>query len=399
LLALSCANTFANYIILFISVLLCGLDSFLITLVSFIYIILTILKIKSAESRQKAFSTCTVAPISLFRVYFIFQPTVESLMDPDNMISIQYKILTPMLNPIIYSLKNKEIRSVLLKITYPCSLTRLEFCGPNIIRHFSCEFPSLLALSCTETTASKIMFYVTGGIVGMFTFSLTLVSYINIFITILKMNSAEARKKTFSTCSSHLIVVALFYVTGYFRYLRPNSISSVVMDELSSVQYSISTPMLNPIIYSLTDIDELSMENQTMITEFILLGLSSNPEIHMILFFIFLIIYTITLLGNILIILIIRTEHGLYTPMFFFLSHLAFIDICYSTVTVPKMMANCIANQKDALVGCIVQIFSIINFACIDFSLLSAMAYDHYFAICNLLHYYTTLLHYIIQQL
>lgn len=128
---------------------------------------------------------------------------------------------------------------------------QLVFCGPNIIRHFSCEFPSLLALSCIETKASKIMFIVTSGIVGMFTFSLTLMSYINIFITILKMNSAEARKKTFSTCSSHLIVVALFYVTGYFRYLRPNSISSVVMDELFSVQYSISTPMLNPIIYSL----------------------------------------------------------------------------------------------------------------------------------------------------
>ncbi|XP_007445408.3 olfactory receptor 1052-like [Python bivittatus] len=130
-------------------------------------------------------------------------------------------------------------------------ILKLAFCGPNIIRHFSCEFPSLLALSCTETITSKIMFYVTGGIVGLFTFSLTLVSYVNIFITILKMNSAEARKKTFSTCSSHLIVVALFYVTGYFRYLRPSSISSVVMDELFSVQYSISTPMLNPIIYSL----------------------------------------------------------------------------------------------------------------------------------------------------
>ncbi|XP_015672538.2 olfactory receptor 1102-like [Protobothrops mucrosquamatus] len=128
---------------------------------------------------------------------------------------------------------------------------QLVFCGPNIIRHFSCEFPSLLALSCTETKASKTVFYVTSGILGMFTFSLTLISYINIFITILKMNSAEARKKTFSTCSSHLIVVALFYVTGYFRYLRPNSVSSVVMDELFSVQYSISTPMLNPIIYSL----------------------------------------------------------------------------------------------------------------------------------------------------
>ncbi|XP_029140185.1 olfactory receptor 50-like [Protobothrops mucrosquamatus] len=130
------------------------------------------------------------------------------------------------------------------------------------------------------------------------------------------------------------------------------------------------------------------MENQTITTEFILLGLSSNPEIQLILFFVILIIYTITLLGNLLIILIIRIEHGLHTPMFFFLSHLAFVDICYSTVTVPKMLANFIANKKTiSLIGCIVQIFSFIHFACVDFFLLSVMAFDRYVAICNPLHY------------
>ncbi|XP_063158320.1 olfactory receptor 5V1-like [Candoia aspera] len=130
------------------------------------------------------------------------------------------------------------------------------------------------------------------------------------------------------------------------------------------------------------------MENQTMTMEFIFLGLSSNPEVQMILFFVILIIYTITVLGNFLIILIIRTDCGFHTPMFFFLSHLAFVDICYSTVTVPKMLANYIANRKTiSLVGCIVQIFSFIHFACVDFSLLSVMAYDRYVAICNPLHY------------
>ncbi|XP_007442386.2 olfactory receptor 5V1-like [Python bivittatus] len=130
------------------------------------------------------------------------------------------------------------------------------------------------------------------------------------------------------------------------------------------------------------------MENQTLTTEFILLGLSSNPQVQLILFCVFFIIYIITVLGNFLIILIIRTDHSLHTPMFFFLSHLAFVDICYSTVTVPKMMANYIARQKTiSFVGCVVQIFSIIHFACVDFSLLSVMAYDRYVAICNPLHY------------
>ncbi|XP_013907357.1 PREDICTED: olfactory receptor 5V1-like [Thamnophis sirtalis] len=130
------------------------------------------------------------------------------------------------------------------------------------------------------------------------------------------------------------------------------------------------------------------MENQTITTEFILLGLSRNPEIQMILFFVILTIYTITVLGNLLIILIIRTEHGLHTPMFYFLSHLAFIDICFSTVTVPKMLGNYITHKKTvSLVGCIVQIFSFTHFACVDFFLLSIMAFDRYIAICNPLHY------------
>ncbi|XP_054851018.1 olfactory receptor 5A1-like [Eublepharis macularius] len=128
---------------------------------------------------------------------------------------------------------------------------KLSFCGPNVIRHFSCEFPSLLTLSCTETSMSKIIFFITGGAVGGIAFFLTLLSYINVISTILKINSAEGRKKAFSTCSSHLIVVVLIYGTGYFRYLRPDSASSVLLDELFSIQYSITTPMLNPIIYSL----------------------------------------------------------------------------------------------------------------------------------------------------
>ncbi|XP_053120473.1 olfactory receptor 8S1-like [Hemicordylus capensis] len=127
----------------------------------------------------------------------------------------------------------------------------LMFCGQNIIRHFSCELPSLLALSCSETFMNRITSFITTSTVAGFTFFIILVSYIHIVSTVLKMQSAEAKRKTFSTCSSHLIVVVLLYSTGCFRYIRPNSASSVIADEFFSVQYSISTPMLNPIIYSL----------------------------------------------------------------------------------------------------------------------------------------------------
>lgn len=128
---------------------------------------------------------------------------------------------------------------------------KLVFCGPNTITHFSCELPSLLRLSCTETFTSSLTFLVTSSAVVLFSLCVILVSYTHIVSLVLKIDSAEAKRKTFSTCSSHLIVVVLFYGTACFRYLRPSSASSVVLDELFSVQYSISTPMLNPIIYSL----------------------------------------------------------------------------------------------------------------------------------------------------
>nr|XP_005313388.2 olfactory receptor 1440-like [Chrysemys picta bellii] len=130
-------------------------------------------------------------------------------------------------------------------------LLDLHFCGPNAINHFSCELPSLVALSCSETFTNDMVFLTSALTVGLVSFSLTLGSYIYILTTILRIRSVEGRRKAFSTCSSHLIVVGLCYGTGLFRYFRPNSVSSVVLDGLVSIQYSILTPMLNPLIYSL----------------------------------------------------------------------------------------------------------------------------------------------------
>ncbi|XP_034278844.1 olfactory receptor 5V1-like [Pantherophis guttatus] len=130
-------------------------------------------------------------------------------------------------------------------------ILKLDFCGPNFIKDFSCEFPSLLALSCTETTSNWMAFLISGSFVASSSLIIILVSYIHIISTILKLNSAEAKRKTFSTCSSHLIVVVLYYGTACFRNMRPSSASSIIVDEFFSIQYKISTPMLNPLIYSL----------------------------------------------------------------------------------------------------------------------------------------------------
>ncbi|XP_063158328.1 olfactory receptor 8S1-like [Candoia aspera] len=130
-------------------------------------------------------------------------------------------------------------------------LLNLHFCSKNIIRHYSCELPSLLALSCKQNLINYIVLLISVFIFGLSSFLFTLVSYIYIISTILKIHSAEGRRKAFSTCSSHLIVVGLFYITGFFRYMKPNSESFIDLDKVISIQYSILTPMLNPIIYSL----------------------------------------------------------------------------------------------------------------------------------------------------
>ncbi|XP_034646387.1 olfactory receptor 5V1-like [Trachemys scripta elegans] len=128
---------------------------------------------------------------------------------------------------------------------------KLHFCGYNQIHHFSCELPPLLQLSCTETLTNQVVLLTSIVIFGSSSFLFTLISYIHIISTILRIRSAEGRHKAFSTCSSHLIVVGLLYLTAFFQYTKPSSVSSVMLDEMFSFQYSILTPMLNPIIYSL----------------------------------------------------------------------------------------------------------------------------------------------------
>ncbi|XP_034278738.1 olfactory receptor 5J3-like [Pantherophis guttatus] len=130
-------------------------------------------------------------------------------------------------------------------------LLNLNFCSNNIIRHYNCELPSLLPLSCSETLTNYIVLLIFILAFGISSFLFTLVSYINIISSILKIKSSAGRQKAFSTCSSHLIVVGLFYITAFVLYMKPSSESLMDLDKVISIQYSILTPMLNPIIYSL----------------------------------------------------------------------------------------------------------------------------------------------------
>ncbi|XP_070584503.1 olfactory receptor 5A1-like [Erythrolamprus reginae] len=127
----------------------------------------------------------------------------------------------------------------------------LHFCGLREINHFSCELPPLLKASCSDTFLSNLIILSFAVTCGLGSFLPTLVSYIHIISTIMNIHSAEGRSKAFSTCSSHLIVIGLQYMTGMSQYMKPRNVSSFILDEIISVQYNILTPMLNPIIYSL----------------------------------------------------------------------------------------------------------------------------------------------------
>ncbi|XP_029775480.1 olfactory receptor 1J4-like [Suricata suricatta] len=134
----------------------------------------------------------------------------------------------------------------------------------------------------------------------------------------------------------------------------------------------------------------MAPENQSGVSEFLLLGLPIHPEQQGVFFALFLGMYLTTVLGNLLIVLLIRLDSRLHTPMYFFLSHLAFSDISLSSVTVPKMLMNMQTQQQSIpYVGCISQVYFFIIFGCLDNVLLAVMAYDRYVAICQPLLYTT----------
>ncbi|XP_005085444.1 olfactory receptor 13G1 [Mesocricetus auratus] len=129
-------------------------------------------------------------------------------------------------------------------------ILRLTFCGPNAIDHFFCEIPPLLALSCSPVRVNEVMVYVADITLAVGDFTLTCVSYGFIIAAILRIHTTEGKKKDFSTCSSHLIVVSLYYSPVIYTYIRPASSYTFERDKVVAALYTLVTPTLNPIVYS-----------------------------------------------------------------------------------------------------------------------------------------------------
>ncbi|XP_073511044.1 olfactory receptor 11A1-like [Phyllobates terribilis] len=141
---------------------------------------------------------------------------------------------------------------MLLQITL---IYNLYFCGPHIIDHFYCDREPILQLSCSDLTIIHTQNSIFGYIFVFLPFNIIVMSYIYIAVTILKIPSNTGRQKAFSTCSSHLIVVSLFYGTLIIVYLFPTRGQSQTMSKVLSLVYTVLTPLLNPIIYTLKNKD------------------------------------------------------------------------------------------------------------------------------------------------
>ncbi|XP_043828071.1 olfactory receptor 10AG1-like [Dromiciops gliroides] len=142
---------------------------------------------------------------------------------------------------------------ILIGLTY--QIFSLSFCGSKKLEHVFCDIPPLLKLACGDISMEVYSIYVDAGIFGMFPFLFIFGSYTKIIATILKLPSANGRYKAFFTCSSHLIVVTLYFGSASLSYLMPNSSHSSASEIVLSLFYTIVTPMFNPLIYSLRNTD------------------------------------------------------------------------------------------------------------------------------------------------
>ncbi|XP_008692310.1 olfactory receptor 10AG1-like [Ursus maritimus] len=145
-----------------------------------------------------------------------------------------------------------------VQIGQTCQIFSLHFCNSNQINHFFCDIPPILKLACGDTFVHEIAVYVVAMLFVAVPFMLILASYSKIISTILRLPTARGRAKAFSTCSSHLLVVLLFFGSATITYLRPKSNHSAGTDKLLSLFYTIVTPMFNPMIYSLRNKDVIA---------------------------------------------------------------------------------------------------------------------------------------------
>lgn len=147
------------------------------------------------------------------------------------------------------------VTSLTIAVVDTANTFSLHFCQSKIIEQYFCDIPQLLKISCTDTSTAQSFVYASTIILGSFCFTFICVSYVYIFTAVFKIQSTLGRRKAFSTCTPHLTVFCLFFITATFSYMRPKALSSPPVDLLAAVLYTALPPVMNPIIYSLRNKD------------------------------------------------------------------------------------------------------------------------------------------------
>uniref|UniRef100_A0A8C6CPP8 G-protein coupled receptors family 1 profile domain-containing protein n=1 Tax=Moschus moschiferus TaxID=68415 RepID=A0A8C6CPP8_MOSMO len=140
---------------------------------------------------------------------------------------------------------------LLVSVVKTACITSLSYCGPNTLNQFFCDVSPLLNLSCTHVALTELVDFLSAIVIFCGTLLVALASYLAIGATVLRMPSAAARRKAFSTCASHLVVVGIFYSAALFMYSCPSCVESTDLHKLLSVIYTVVTPACSPVVYCL----------------------------------------------------------------------------------------------------------------------------------------------------
>jgi olfactory receptor len=188
--------------------------------------------------------------------FFGFFVAIECLL----LASMAYDCYVAICNPLLYSVAMSQSVQLVVgpyavgflnTMTHTTAAFRLPFCHSNIINHFFCDMSPLLSFVCANTRINKLLVFIVAGAVLVVSSLTIIISYFYILMAILRIRSADGRRKAFSTCSSHITAVSILYGTLFFIYMRPSAISSLDLNKVVSVFYTAVIPMLNPLIYSL----------------------------------------------------------------------------------------------------------------------------------------------------